>query len=66
MKSNYGKFNPEFFMCEPLILDKLIIMSSLAYPPRYSSKEANLRTLIEEYSYFNKKLTSLDKISILQ
>ena len=43
-----------------------MVMFSLTQPPWYSRTENNLNIFISEFSYFNNKLPSLDKLYILR
>ena len=50
----------------PLILEVQMVMLSLTYTPWHSRTDNNLKIFIEELSDFNSKLSSMDKIYLLQ
>ena len=52
-------------MCSPLILEGLMLMFSLTYPPWHSKIENNLRVFIAELSDFNSKLYSPNPTRLL-
>ena len=66
IKYQDGKFYPYLFIHLLLMLEGLMVMFSLTYPPWRSITENKWKTFIAELSDFNRKLCSLEKISLLQ
>ena len=66
MKYQDGKFYPEFSINAPFILKVWMVMFSLTYPPWFSITENKLKIFIAKFSDFNRKLSSLEKVSLLQ
>ena len=53
-------------MQKTLIFEGITVVFSLTQPPWHSITEYNLKILISEFSGFNRKLSSLEKLSVLQ
>ena len=65
MKYQDGKVYPDFSMHVPLILEGKMVMFSLTYSHWRLRMKKNLKISIAEFSDFNKKLSSLEKLSLL-
>ena len=50
---------PDLSMHATLLLEGLMVMFSLTYPPWHSIKENNLKIFIAEFSEFNSKFSYL-------
>ena len=66
IKYQGGKLYPELSMWVPLILEGIILTFSLTYPLWHSRTENNLKICIANFLDFNIKLSSLEKVYILQ
>ena len=66
MKYQDEQFYSELSIHAPLIFEVWMVMLSLTYPPWCSITDKNLNIFISEFSDFNRKLSSLEKLHLLQ